>query len=54
MRTTGRQFSGRPNAEIDILPGMTATIEIKTGRKTVLQYLTKPIVKTLSESLGER
>jgi len=54
VRTTGRQFSGRPNAEIDILPGMTATIEIKTGRKTVLQYLTKPIVKTLSESLGER
>ena len=54
VRTTGRQFSGSPNAEIDILPGMTATIEIKTGRKTVLQYLTKPIVKTLSESLGER
>jgi adhesin transport system membrane fusion protein len=54
VRTTGRQFSGRPDARIDILPGMTATIEIKTGRKTVLQYLTKPIVKTLSESLGER
>jgi adhesin transport system membrane fusion protein len=54
VRTTGRKFSGRPNAEIDILPGMTATIEIKTGRKTVLQYLTKPIVKTLNESLGER
>jgi adhesin transport system membrane fusion protein len=54
VRTTGRQFSGRPNAHIDILPGMTATIEIKTGRKTVLQYLTKPIVKTLGESLGER
>jgi adhesin transport system membrane fusion protein len=33
---------------------MTATVEIKTGRKSVLQYLTKPIVKTLNESLGER
>ena len=54
VRTTGRQFSGRPNAEIDILPGMTATVEIKTGRKTVLHYRTKPIVKTLNESLGER
>jgi adhesin transport system membrane fusion protein len=54
VRTTGRQFSGRPDAEIDILPGMTATIELKTGRKTVLHYLLKPIVKTLSESLGER
>jgi len=28
-------------------------VEIKTGRRTVLQYLTKPVVKTLSESLGE-
>ena len=54
VRTTGRQFSGRPSAEIDILPGMTATIEFKTGRNTVLHYFLKPIVKTLSESLGER
>jgi adhesin transport system membrane fusion protein len=54
VRTTGRQFSSRPNANMDILPGMTATIEIKTGRKSVLQYLVKPIVKTISESLGER
>ena len=54
FRTTGRQFSGRPNAKMDILPGMTATVEIKTGRRTVLHYLTKPIVKTLSESMGER
>ena len=54
IRTTGRKFSGRPNEKMDILPGMTATVEIKTGRKTVLQYLIKPIVKTMSESLGER
>ena len=54
IRTTGRTFSGRPNEKMDILPGMTATVEIKTGRKTVLQYLMKPIVKTLGESLAER
>lgn len=54
VRTTGREFSGRPKANLEIQPGMTATIEIKTGDKTVLQYLTKPIVKTLSESMGER
>lgn len=54
VRTTGRQFSGRPQANLDILPGMTATVEVMTGRKTVLQYLTKPIAKTMSESLGER
>jgi len=54
VQTIGRQFSGRPQQELEILPGMTATVEIKTGRNTVLQYLTKPIVKTLGESLGER
>ena len=54
VRTTGRRFSGRPDTEIDIWPGMTATIEVKTGRKSVLNYLMKPIIKTVSESLGER
>ena len=54
VRTTGRQFSGRPHENLEIQPGMTATIEVKTGQRTVFQYLTKPIVKTLDQSLGER
>lgn len=54
VRTTGRQFSGRPDANLEIQPGMTAMVEIKTGSKTVLQYITKPVTKTLSEALGER
>ncbi len=54
VRTDGRRFSARPNEQLDIQPGMTATIEVKTGQRTVLQYLLKPVVKTLSQSLGER
>lgn len=54
VRTTGRQFSGRPNEQLEIQPGMTATIEVKTGQRTVLQYLLKPVVKTLTQSMGER
>jgi len=54
VRTQGRQFSGRPEADLEILPGMTATVEVKTGKNTVLSYLLKPIVKTLRESMGER
>ncbi len=46
-----REHPGKP---VEIQPGMTATVEIKTGSQTVLAYLTKPITKTLSESLGER
>ncbi|MBI4293743.1 MAG: HlyD family type I secretion periplasmic adaptor subunit [Betaproteobacteria bacterium] len=39
---------------IEIQPGMTASVEIKTGSNTVWKYLTKPITKTIAESLGER
>lgn len=39
---------------VEIQPGMTATVDISTGRHTVLAYLTKPVTKTLSESMGER
>ena len=54
VRTEGRKFSGRVDDNLDIQPGMTATIEVKTGERTVLQYILKPVVKTLSQSLGER
>lgn len=40
--------------KIEIQPGMTVTSEIKTGENTVFDYLTKPILKTFSESMGER
>lgn len=35
-------------------PGLTATVEIKALERSVLSYLTKPITKTLQNSLGER
>lgn len=54
VRTDGRRFSGRPNEDLEIQPGMTATVEIRTGSNTVLKYITKPVVKTLSEALRER
>jgi len=43
-----------PDKTIEIQPGMTATIDITTGRRTVLAYLTKPITKVMTESMGER
>ena len=54
VTTENRRFSGRPNENIDIQPGMTASVEIKTGSNTVLRYLIKPVIKTVSESMGER
>jgi adhesin transport system membrane fusion protein len=40
--------------EIFLQPGMTAIAEILTGGSTVWDYLTKPILKTISSSMTER
>jgi len=40
--------------EINVRPGMTATVDIKTGNRTVFSIIMKPIIKTISESFGER
>lgn len=53
IRIAGAQVSARQD-EIIIKPGMTASVDIKAMERTVLSYLTKPLVKTLSEGLGER
>jgi adhesin transport system membrane fusion protein len=37
-----------------IIPGMTATVDILTGKRTVLQYLLKPVIKTKEAALRER
>jgi len=49
-----RSLRPRAREKIEIQPGMTATVEIKTGKNTVLRYLLKPISKTFGESMGER
>ena len=54
VKAKAGNLKSRSNEAIHIQPGMTASVEIKTGSNTVLRYLTKPITKTLSESMGER
>ena len=38
----------------ELIPGMTTTAEIITGKKTVAQYLLKPLLRARSEALTER
>jgi adhesin transport system membrane fusion protein len=52
--TKGRKFSSRQDNELQILPGMTTVVEVKTGKNTILNFLLKPVTKTFSESMGER
>jgi len=54
VRTSGRSFRNAPEQNLEIQPGMTATVEIKTGERTVLEYFLKPVIKTMSEALSER
>jgi adhesin transport system membrane fusion protein len=54
VRISGKEFHGQKADAIQLRPGLTATVEIKAQDRTVLSYLTKPITKTLSQSLGER
>jgi adhesin transport system membrane fusion protein len=49
-----KAFKGDKASEIEVRPGMTATVDIQTGKRSVMSYLTKPLTKTFSESFGER
>ena len=40
--------------ELAILPGMTAQVDIRTGDRTLMEYLLKPLRKTTTEAFGER
>ncbi|MBA2486440.1 MAG: HlyD family type I secretion periplasmic adaptor subunit [Nitrospira sp.] len=39
---------------VHLSPGMAVTVEIKTGRRRVMEYLLSPMLKSLQESLRER
>jgi membrane fusion protein, adhesin transport system len=49
-----RTMYPRQGKKIEVQPGMTATVEILTGQNTVMNFLLKPIVKTVDSSFGER
>lgn len=53
LRTT-KSTLGTPERPLPIQPGMVASADIETGRRSVLTYLTKPIFKTFTGALGER
>lgn len=53
VRTKNAELHNRNGKRFPILPGMVASVEIKTGQKTVMDYLVKPLNK-IKESLRER
>jgi adhesin transport system membrane fusion protein len=49
-----KDYKNDKSGDIEIRPGMTATVDIQTGKRSILSYLIKPITKTFTESFGER
>ena len=47
-------FKGKAADDIEVRPGMTATVDIKTGSRSILSFILKPITKTFTQSFGER
>lgn len=41
-------------ANVPLKPGMTATVDIRTASRSVLQYLAKPVFKAFSGAMNER
>ena len=53
IRTENDKLTNKAGQEFNITPGMVATVDIRTGEKTVLDYLVKPFNKA-KEALRER
>jgi hemolysin D len=48
---TAMMIDGR---DVNLAPGLNATIEIKTSQRRVIEFLLSPLMRTLDESLRER
>ncbi|NCD25003.1 MAG: HlyD family type I secretion periplasmic adaptor subunit [Deltaproteobacteria bacterium] len=53
LRTTSNALTYK-GEKLPIIPGMTASVDILTGKKSVLDYLLKPILKAKQNALRER
>jgi adhesin transport system membrane fusion protein len=51
---TDRSHLGTDDHPLLIIPGMVASVDIITGKKTILSYLLKPILRARAEAMHER
>jgi len=51
---TDKSHLGTDEAPLLIIPGMVASVDIMTGKKSILSYLLKPIIRARAEALRER
>jgi adhesin transport system membrane fusion protein len=51
---TDKSYLGTTKQPLPIMPGMITTVDILTGKKTVLSYILKPVLKARHMALRER
>ncbi|WP_165680173.1 HlyD family type I secretion periplasmic adaptor subunit [Metapseudomonas otitidis] len=51
---TRKSHLGSDEKPLLIIPGMVASVDIMTGKKSILSYLLKPIIRARAEALRER
>lgn len=51
---TDKKYLGTKEKPLKIIPGMMINVDIVTGKKTILQYILKPIIKAKQYTFSER
>ena len=51
---TDKNYLGNETKKLNVIVGMTADVDIITGKKTVLDYILKPILRARENTLSER
>jgi adhesin transport system membrane fusion protein len=51
---TDRNYLGKPEERLVISSGMAADASIHTGKRTLMEYMLKPVIKTFDKALRER
>lgn len=51
---TQKNYLERNNEKLPIIPGMVASVDIVTGKKTIMDFFLKPIIKIKEGALHER
>ncbi|HJN51305.1 MAG: HlyD family type I secretion periplasmic adaptor subunit [Pseudomonadales bacterium] len=51
---TNRNYLGSKENPLPIMPGMIASVDILTGKKTVMDYILKPLKRAQASALSER
>ena len=54
VRTENASLKNKEGKDLPIIAGMVAEVDVLTGKKTVLEYILKPIIKTMRGAMGER